>query len=149
MSTTPPQNPPPGLRGQAGIRTALRVGGLVLLAAGVTLLIIGLADFFSSMGSFEGPHRFWMVFAGMPLLAVGAWCLMAGFLGSAARYSAGETLPVVKGSASYLTDGKGVFGIGRTDDDAQDGAGPFCSKCGVRNDGTARFCDSCGAALAH
>jgi hypothetical protein len=58
-------------------------------------------------------------------------------------------MPVLKDSAAYLTDGKGVLGIGRTDDDAvAASAGPFCSACGTRNDDTAKFCDSCGAALA-
>jgi zinc ribbon protein len=43
--------------------------------------------------------------------------------------------------------------VGRTVDDPATGArgealGPFCSKCGVRNDADASYCDSCGAALA-
>ena len=67
--------------------------------------------------------------------------LQWGFLGAAARYGAGETMPVVKDSATYLSDGEGILGVGRT-------AGPFCSKCGVRNDADAKFCDSCGGALA-
>ena len=68
----------------------------------------------------------------------------------ASRFVAGETMPVVKDSASYLTDGEGVLGVGRTVDDGDQAAtGPFCSKCGVRNDPDAKFCDSCGAPLAH
>jgi len=61
-------------------------------------------------------------------------------LGAAARCGGGETMPVVKDSAAYLSDGEGILGVGRT-------AGPYCSKCGVRNDADARFCDSCGSAL--
>ncbi|MGI8521869.1 MAG: zinc ribbon domain-containing protein [Nocardioides sp.] len=149
MGTTSPQQSP-GLRGQTGVRTALRIGGVVLLAVALTFLVVGLADFFGSMDSFEGPHRFWMVFVGILLLGPAAWCLQAGFLGTAARFTAGETMPVVKDAAAYLSDGKGVFGVGRTDDDHADAlTGPFCSKCGVRNDDGARFCDSCGAALVH
>ena len=84
------------------------------------------------------------------LLGPAGWCLQAGFLGAASRYVAGETTPVIKDSAAYLTDGEGILGVGRTVDDAQEPAtGPFCSTCGTRNDADARFCDSCGAALAH
>src|SRR3954453_22007796 len=73
----------------------------------------------------------------------------------AARYAAGETMPTVRDSASYLTDGEGVLGVGRTVDDTaspsatERATGPFCSTCGTRNDTDASFCDHCGAALAH
>ena len=70
---------------------------------------------------------------------------------AAARYGAGETMPVVKNSATYLSDGEGVLGVGRTVDDA--GAqravtGPYCLSCGRRNEEDARFCDGCGTSLA-
>lgn len=145
MSTTPP----PGLRGQSSARTTFRVVGLVLLVVALGLLGAGLADFFSSMNSqsMEGPHDFWMVFVGILMLGPAGWCLQAGFLGTASRYVAGETMPVVKDSAAYLSDGQGVLGVGRTVDDAVPASGPFCSACGTRNDDGAKFCDSCGAAL--
>ncbi len=153
MSTTPP---PPGLRGQHGARTALRVTGVVLLVTALGLLAVGLADFFGSMNSFDGPHKFWMVMVGILMLGPAGWCLQAGFMGAAARYVAGETVPTVKASAAYLTDGEGILGVGRTIDDggraqpaAPAAAGPYCSACGTRNDAEASFCDSCGAALAH
>ena len=144
---------PPGIRGQAAARTTFRVVGVVLLVVAVGFLAVGLADFFGSMDSFDGPHRFWMVFVGIFGLAVAGWCLQAGFMGAASRYVAGETMPVVKDSAAYLTDGEGLLGVGRTVDDPATGArgealGPCCSKCGVRNDADATYCDSCGAALA-
>ncbi len=147
MSTTPP-----GLRGQHGLRTFFRVAGVVLLLVALAFLAMGLQDFFAASSSFDGPHRFWMLFVGIPLLAVAGWCLQAGFVGAASRYVAGETMPVVKDSASYLSDGEGVLGVGRTvDDGSTPGAtgttGPFCSRCGTRNDAEASFCDSCGAAL--
>jgi zinc-ribbon domain len=140
---------PPGIRGQAAARTTFRVVGVVLLVVAVGFLAVGLADFFGSMDSFDGPHRFWMVFVGIFGLAVAGWCLQAGYMGAAPRYAAGEATPVVKDSAAYLTDGEGILGIGRTVDDAEQGAaGPFCSRCGTRNDPDATYCDSCGAALA-
>jgi hypothetical protein len=142
----------PGFRGQRSTRIAFRVVGLVLLVVALGFLAIGLQDFFSSSDSFDGPHKFWMVFVGILMLGPAGWCLQAGFIGAASRYAAGETMPVVKDSAAYLSDGQGVLGVGRTVDDvarASAVTGPYCAKCGVRNDDDASFCDSCGAALAH
>jgi hypothetical protein len=148
MSTTGP-----GLRGQASFRIAFRVVGVVLLVVALVMLGLGLQSFFSSFGSDDGdfPSRFWMAFVGILLLAPATWCLRAGFLGVGLRYVAGETTPVLKDSAGYLTDGEGILGVGRTVDDrpaetAQ--TGPFCSRCGTRNDAEAGFCDHCGHALA-
>jgi hypothetical protein len=143
----------PGFTHQQSARTAFRVAGVVLLFVALGFLANGLADFFSSADTLDGPHKFWMIFAGILLLGPAGWCLQAGFMGAASRYVAGETMPVVKDSASYLTDGQGFLGVGRTDStpatpptDAE--SGPFCSHCGVRNDENARFCDGCGVALA-
>ena len=149
--STPQQ--PPGLRGQVAVRSVFRVVGIVVLLVAVIFLVTGLQDFFASSGSFEGPHKFWMVFVGIFGLAVAGWCLQAGFMGAASRYVAGETTPVIRDSASYLTDGEGFLGVGRTVDDrpqqANTATGPYCSKCGTRNDADASFCDRCGTALAH
>jgi hypothetical protein len=142
------------MRGQAVTRNVFRVVGLVALVVAIGFLVVGLKDFFASADSFDGPHKFWMIFVGIFGLALAGWCLQAGFMGAASRYVAGETMPVVKDSAAYLTDGEGLLGVGRTVDDAAAPAqaaalGPYCSKCGVRNDLDASYCDSCGAALAH
>jgi hypothetical protein len=150
MSTT--QSTPPGIRGQRSARMAFRLGGLALLGIALGLLAVGLQNLFSTGDSFEGPDKFWMVLVGILLLGPAGWCLQAGFLGAASRYVAGETTPVVKDSAAYLTDGRGLLGVGRTVADdaapAKAASGPFCSKCGTRNDGDASYCDRCGAALA-
>jgi|SRR3954451_1396227 len=149
MSTT--QSTPPGIRGQRSTRIAFRVVGLVLLVVALGLLAVGLQNLFSTGDSFEGPDKFWMVLVGILLLGPAGWCLQAGFLGAASRYVAGETTPTIKDSAAYLTDGRGLLGVGRTVDDAatQQVTGPFCSACGTRNDADASYCDKCGAALAH
>jgi zinc-ribbon domain len=144
---------PPGVRGQRAVRNLLRVVGVAVLVVAVLFLVVGLRDFFGSSDSFDGPHKFWMVFVGILGLPIAGWCIQAGFMGAAARFAAGETMPTVKNSAAYLTDGEGVLGIGRTVDDASAptaaATGPFCSTCGTRNDDDASFCDRCGAALAH
>jgi len=145
MSTT--QDQPPGIRGQQTARTAFRVVGIVVLVAALSFLVTGFRDLMTSEGE---PTKFWMMFVGIFGLAIAGWCLQAGFMGAASRYVAGETMPTVKDSAAYLSDGQGVLGVGRTVDDAQrsTATGPFCSKCGTRNDADASFCDSCGTALA-
>jgi Na+/proline symporter len=125
MST--PQDQPPGVRGQQTARTVVRVIGCVVLDAALYVLISGFRDSIATDG---GPTHFWMMFVGIFGLAIAGWCLRAGFLGAASRYVAGETMSTVKDSASYLTDGQGILGAGRT------------------VDGDARFCDGCGAAVA-
>jgi len=137
----------PGLRNQESLRVVFRVAGVVLLVAAFACLFVAVREFFTLEG-FEQPTHFWLMFVGIPLLAVSGWCLQAGFLGAAARFTAGETMPVVRDAASYLSDGEGVLGVGRTVDDAPAKVGSFCSRCGVRNDEGAKFCDACGNALA-
>jgi len=148
MQTTPS----PGLRQQTGVRNVFRGLGLVLTPVGVILVALGFYRFVtfdpSSWGA--GPPDGFLMFIGGGLLAVvGFGLLNAGFMGAAARYGAGETMPVVKESATYLSDGEGILGVGRTvDDPPATAAGPFCRSCGVRNDPDARFCDGCGNSLA-
>lgn len=142
---------PPGLPEQVRVRNTLRITGIVLLVVGLFLFGSGLADFLATMSdpTLEGPTKFWELFVGLLLLAPAGWCLQAGFLGAASRYVAGETAPVVKDSASYLSDGEGVLGVGRTTDDAEPRPqGLLCSSCGTRNDEGASFCDHCGHTLA-
>lgn len=146
--------PEPGYADQSTKRTVLRVVGVVSMGTALLLICIAVADFFRAFGSDDlgaEPTKFWMFFAALPFIAVGGWALQAGFLGAAARYTAGETMPVVRDSAAYLTDGQGLLGVGRTVDDAPSAgraAGPYCRQCGTRNDADARFCDSCGQSLA-
>lgn len=139
MSDQPTTPQRPGLRHQAGVRTALRVGGALVALAGLGLAVTAGVELFTLQG-FETPHKFWMGIVGLPLLGVGLMMLQLGFSGAGARFAAGEYAPVVKDTAGYLSDGKGILGVGAT--------GPYCRGCGIRNDAEARFCDSCGASLA-
>jgi hypothetical protein len=143
----------PTLPNQTRTRTALRVLGLVLLAAGLVLLVSGGREFISGATSDDvedtsGLTGVLLLGAGGFLAVFGIGALNAGFLGAQARYVSGETMPVVKDSAAYLTDGQGVLGVGRTVDDREAATtGPYCRGCGTRNDPDARFCDGCGSAL--
>jgi hypothetical protein len=139
--------PRPGFAAQEKYRNAFRLGGVLVFGVGLLLTGIALADFFSGFGDMDAgfPTKFPLAFIGLPLVGVGGWLLQAGFLGAASRYVAGETIPVVKDSAAYLTDGEGLLGMGRTADDQPS---KFCSQCGKPAGEDARFCESCGHAFA-
>lgn len=129
-----------------------RVVGLVLTPMGLIVFGWGLTKVFGHTGGFDGPEPSHVVafIGGLPLIGLGLMALQVGFLGAAARYGAGETMPVVRDSASYLSDGEVILGAGRTVDDASSTptTGPYCRSCGVRNDPDAKFCDGCGTSLA-
>ena len=127
----------PGYSRQSSIRFMFRVAAVGVLILAGSFLYVGLTDFFAADAE---PQKFWMLFVGLPLVAVGLWLAMAGFGGAAARYAAGEGAPVARDSLDYLTRGQG-----RSDEPT---GGPYCRACGTRNDAAASFCDSCGKSLA-
>ena len=147
----------PGLAKQGTTRNIFRVLGVVLVAGGGLLVVWGMGGFLSGMGADsvdDGAMTSSMVkFAvGGFAAVIGFGFLNAGFGGAAARYAAGETMPVAKDSLEFLTGGKGLGNLGHAQNEPPSGpsekAGPFCSKCGVRNDTSATFCDACGDRLA-
>src|SRR2546430_14071609 len=83
-------------------RALLRIAGVALAALGLLFIAVGVAIFFSSMGTFEPPRYFWCIFLGMPLLAVGLGLCQFAFLGSWSRFVAGESAPVQKDTFNYL-----------------------------------------------
>ena len=119
-----------------GNRTVLRVVGGAVLFAGLLMALLGLADFFGAMASDvvdAAPTKFWMVFAGLPLMVLGGWLLQAGYARAFTSFYAEETAPALRTTAEAL-------GI-RSD------AGPSCRQCGKRAATDAHFCDGCGATL--
>jgi hypothetical protein len=123
-------------------RLLFRVAGLVVLFVAVLMMLLGVADLFGAMTSDDinaEPTRFWMLFVGVPLLAVGGWLLQAGFARALTSYFAEETAPAVRTTAEAL-------GI-RSDADPS-APGGFCRRCGKAARSDAQFCDGCGAALA-
>ena len=87
---------------QSRVRTVLRRGGVLLVAAGLLFMIVGVVNFFMAFGGSGPPRLFWCVFAGMPLLFIGTAMCMFGFIGAAQRYLFGETAPVAKDAVNYL-----------------------------------------------
>lgn len=126
------RRPDPGLEGQGNVRSALRVGGPLLLVIGAVLTAIAFIDFFGSFGSFRQPTNFWMGFVGLPMVAIGWGMTQAGYLGAASRYVAGEVTPT-------LRDTIGALGLG---------SDVACASCGATNEAGAAFCSSCGKATA-
>ncbi|MGV3562057.1 MAG: zinc ribbon domain-containing protein [Nocardioides sp.] len=137
-------------------RTVLLVVGSLLLVGGAVIAYLGGRDFFAAanMESMDPQFGSFFTMAGGAFMVIfGIGMLNAGTLGAQSRYVAGETMPTVKKSAEYLSDGQGIMGVGRTVDDGaaagtQRASGPFCRACGTRNDEDARFCDGCGASMA-
>lgn len=137
-------------------RTVLRVVGALCLVGGVVLAFIGGRGILRDIASESMDPNFGPILTlggGGFLCVIGLALINAGTLGAQSRYVAGETMPTVKKSAEYLSDGQGIMGVGRTvDDGAAAGtlraSGPFCRACGTRNDEDARFCDGCGASMA-
>ena len=85
----------------------LAAPGLLVLATGFlfTIIGIGMASFFSAVGSGGPPRLFWCCFVGMPLLFVGGAMCMLGFMGAVARYTAAEQVPVATDAISDIADG--------------------------------------------
>lgn len=131
------------------VRMGLRVGGVVLILAGVTLSAIGFIDFISSInsphddlppgfgdvGESRFPALFLLTFIGLPLIAAGVKCLKAGFLGVTTRYVADESQEAVAQVSHAAATGWRAGSAGH--------AG-FCAQCGTPQQQGARFCHQCG-----
>ncbi len=144
------------------IRSLLRGVGIVLIAAGAVMALIGLLDLTASLGEpFRQPTKFVYLIIGLPVVGVGLAIAGVGYLGRILRYQAGEIAPVAKDTIEYVADGtRGVMrraardmarGIaeGLRDGATQKASEPLaCRRCGFANDADARFCKGCGVGLA-
>ncbi len=96
---------PPYESSNSAVRTGMRGAAIILLPIGAVFLGIGVIDFLGSFGGHGFPTKFWCAFIGIPMLSIGMFCFKAGFLRSISGYVAGETAPVVRDTARYVTDG--------------------------------------------
>jgi len=85
-------------------RNLFRAGAMIFLPTGAIFTAIGLIDFFGSFSGHGFPTKFWCVFIGFPMLALGTFCFNAGFLRRITGYVAGEVAPVVKDTVEYVAD---------------------------------------------
>lgn len=134
-------------------RTGLRAIGAVLAIGGGILAAIGLVSFFSAFGGGGTPSLFWCAFLGLPMLGIGLQLLRAGYIGTIARYVAGETAPVAADTLDYLADEaapavQSVAASLRAGLQTPTGAACRpCRQCQHGNDADARFCEQCGTPL--
>jgi hypothetical protein len=85
-------------------RGLLRFLGFILVPIGAIFALVGLVDFFGAFSGHGFPTKFWCLFVGMPMVAVGLKCLKAGFLQSITKYVSGETVPVATESVRHVAD---------------------------------------------
>lgn len=112
-------------------RKVLRIIGFITLAIGLSLMITAEINFFSGNTSL-----FFMNFIAVPFIFIGAVCLMYGFMRTVSGYVAGETTPVISGSANYIYEG--IKNVDKK----------VCPNCKELNDASSHFCKKCGASLA-
>jgi hypothetical protein len=137
-------------------KRVLWILGPTVAGIGLLFTVIGVGNFFSSLGTLGPPRYFWCAFIGLPLLVIGLALTHFAFLGSFARYYFGETAPVVKDTFNYLADGtKGgvrttaqAIGEGLAEGLATARPRTICPRCNQANDPDAKFCKHCGAAIA-
>jgi predicted nucleic acid-binding Zn ribbon protein len=95
----------------------LRITGIAVFAVCGALAAAGTADFFISISAAKPPKLFWMMFAGIPLCAVGFTLALVSFQYSPKKKSARRA----------------TVGVGR-----------LCPVCGTENSGDAKYCKECG-----
>lgn len=143
----------------SGKRSAVRGLGIIILLIGFVFMAVGLIDFFRAFGGYGTPNLFWCFFIGLPLLFAGSVLCMYGFMGSVARFSAGEMAPVAKDTINYMVDetedsirivaeaiGGGIAAAGRPGEKTVE-TKIRCPKCNHPAEAESKFCPECGAAM--
>lgn len=80
-------------------RNKFRKLGKIILAIGLLCIATSITESIVGQGM---PKLGWLSFIGIPLTFVGSVLLQFGYMGAAARFMAGETMPVAKDSINYL-----------------------------------------------
>lgn len=125
-------------------KTILKLLGFVLLITGAIFVVIGMVDFFSAMGTFEPPTKFWMLFIGFPCCAFGGMLLLLGFKREISTYVKNEATPVFNEMGRDIQPG--IQSIANATRGQLD---KVCPRCGRRNDHDAAFCAACANKLAN
>lgn len=121
----------------------LKILGLLLLATGITFVVIGFVDVFGSFG--DGmPSKFWCFFVGFPVIFVGASMSVLGFRGEIHRYVKNESAPIFNEMSMDIQPG-----IQNIASATKDGLiGSVRCECGEVNAAGSKFCNNCGKPLS-
>ena len=154
---------PETVRTNTALRNGFRIGGLVLLVLGLIVFIVNgshVVHAISASSDMNSPDfatgpsigSVLATMGGFLMIGVSLQLLNLGFLRTALNYAAGEGSQAVRSVSGDIAGGvhdgwAGGRGTPQATTDASAKTGPYCSKCGVRNDAGARFCDACGTAL--
>ena len=103
----------------------LRTLTVLAFLGGIALCAIAFVDFFSTVGSMQGPpQRFWLFFAGFPLIGIGGV-----LLAFSKRQDAMELLRAQQQAPSPTSTQ----------------CKKYCAYCGRLVEERARYCPNCGA----
>lgn len=134
--------------------TTFKVLGWFIFLAGLVCSIIAFADFFSNIGSFEMPKKFYLFFIGFPAMAIGGIFLSFGYKRKVADYNASQVAPVAKDFTNYMLNetGDAIANVaskvvGASDNNVEGVTVNTCAKCGTKNSADAKFCSNCGSPL--
>lgn len=136
-------------------RASLRLLGGILVTVGAIFTMVGGFSFFSAFGGGGRPDQFWCMFVGVPMLGFGATLLKLGYMGTIARYVAGEAAPVAADTLNYVVDESrgsvrrmaAAVAEGMQEAASSEAKTIACHGCNHDNARDARFCQQCGVAL--
>ncbi|MFR1554449.1 MAG: hypothetical protein ACLSTV_07175 [Coriobacteriales bacterium] len=75
-------------------KKVLKIVGIICIVTGCIFAAIGFIDFFGAMGN-GMPTKFWCLFIGLPLTAIGIMITMFAFKREISRYVKNESVPVI------------------------------------------------------
>ena len=122
-------------------KTIFKIVGGVLVIIGLTLTIIGFANFFANIGDDKFPKLFWMTFVGLPLIAIGGMLLLFGYRREFSAKRVAALMPKMKEMQEAMAPLADELAA------AADAAKITC-ECGKINPSSSKFCSECGKSLS-
>ena len=122
------------------IKLLLRIIGLAALIAGITLSIIGFANF----GNFDN-NLFSLTIIGLPCIGIGIGITVFSFSQGIARYVKNEHAPIINELSEDISPAVKNYASAVKDEILADDS--VTCNCGNKNHKDAKFCSSCGTSL--
>lgn len=129
-------------------RTIMRIIGLTLLTAGITMMIVSFCIFFKN----PGPVTFGLFAGAGVCIVLGAPLTLLSFASSIGKFMAKEQAPVANQMMMGTKDTakeyvKTVSGGLNEGLNSKPSKGVVCPECHTENEAGAKFCDHCGKPL--